>query len=292
MELQGFKDILDSLKNKSFREKQLRTAGVISEYVKQTHNIDLIVVGGLSVEIYTEGGYSTQDIDFVGVGHEKIMSALLDLGFKRLGKDSLHEELKVYVEVPGSILEDSDEKYINQIITDDQFRLNVIGIEDIIKDRIRAYLHFKEYNQRDWIYQLIKRHLKNLDISYIEETLDFEEKAIFTEFLDLAKEVNLADDQHFKMTSFLEKNHIPYTITEGSIITIPARETYYGFTMTPYYMVYTYVDEEDKIFVPIRRKYLTLVELIEQLKKIPYKEVKDIRKIIDYLHQINHSQIK
>ncbi|SFK11009.1 hypothetical protein SAMN04488569_101030 [Marinilactibacillus piezotolerans] len=65
MELQGFKDILDSLKNKSFREKQLRTAGVISEYVKQKHNIDLVVVRGLSVEIYTEGGYSTQDIDFV-----------------------------------------------------------------------------------------------------------------------------------------------------------------------------------------------------------------------------------
>lgn len=94
------------------------------------------------------------------------------------------------------------------------------------------------------------------------------------------------------MTSFLEKNHIPYTITEGSIITIPARETYYGFTVTPYYMVYTYMDEEDKIFVPIRSKYLTLVELIEQLEKIPYQEVKDIRKIITYLHQISHSQIE
>lgn len=47
----------------------IEAAGIISDYNKKVYDIDLIVVGGLAVEIYTDGGYMTQDIDFVGVNH-------------------------------------------------------------------------------------------------------------------------------------------------------------------------------------------------------------------------------
>ncbi|MFC6465219.1 hypothetical protein ACFP65_09610 [Marinilactibacillus sp. GCM10026970] len=129
------------------------------------YEIELIVVGGLSVEIYTDGGYTTQDIDFVGVGHEKVTTALKDLGFISHGKDSIHEELKIYVEIPDSVSKDSNSKYIKTMDTQDGFALSIIGIEDIIKDRIRALLYFKEYHQGKWIYLLIKIHLNDLDLA-------------------------------------------------------------------------------------------------------------------------------
>lgn len=53
--------VLDELKSMpdANTDKLIRVAGVITEYVKEAYNIELIVVGGLSVEIYTDGGYTT-----------------------------------------------------------------------------------------------------------------------------------------------------------------------------------------------------------------------------------------
>ena len=127
LNLNIYKEILQNLEGKTLREKNIRVAGVITDYVKKKHDIDLIVVGGLSVEFYTGGGYTTEDIDFVGPGHEEIMQCLVDLGFSRTGKDSVHERLQVYVEIPNSVLSGGDINKIHKITTEDGFIVNLIG---------------------------------------------------------------------------------------------------------------------------------------------------------------------
>lgn len=69
MNLQEARSIIQDIamnKEISTVEKHTRTAGVITSYVKEKINVTLIVVGGLSVEMYTQGKYMTNDIDFVG----------------------------------------------------------------------------------------------------------------------------------------------------------------------------------------------------------------------------------
>lgn len=76
--IEQYKEKLAHLKDLPLAEKNIRVAGLVTEYIENKHpNILLIVVGGLSVEYYTTGQYATADIDFVATSHEKIMESLV-----------------------------------------------------------------------------------------------------------------------------------------------------------------------------------------------------------------------
>lgn len=286
--------VLDELKSvpDTNTDKLIRVAGVITEYVKENYDIDLIVVGGLSVEIYTGGGYTTQDIDFVGVNHEKIMQALSDLGFRREGRNSIHDELKVFVEVPDSVLKDADEHYIRNVTTEDGFKLSVIGVEDIIKDRLVALVQWDEYMQDEWIYQLIKKHDKELDVTYIRNTLDKDERELFDYFYDIVKEVDASEKRQFELILYLQREGVPHSLFElgkYKIIALPAKSgTFYGLSLSPLVMGYTYEDQEDgeEIFVAIRDSELTLNELTNWLNSFSEADVKNIDKVTKYLKEL------
>lgn len=288
--------VLDELKSMpdANTDKLIRVAGVITEYVKEAYNIELIVVGGLSVEIYTDGGYTTQDIDFVGVNHEKIMQALSDLGFRREGRNSIHDELKVFVEVPDSVLKDADERYVRNVTTEDGFDLSVIGVEDIIKDRLVALVQWEEFMQDEWIYQLIQRHHNNLDIVYIRNTLDKAERELFDYFYDIVKEVDASEKRQFELILYLQRESVPHSLFnlgKYKIIALPTQSgTYYGLSLSPLVMGYTYKEDEDgeETFVAKQANELLLSELIKWLNSIPKKEVKYIDNIIAYLSKFTN----
>lgn len=268
-------------------ERLIQAAAVITDYVKAAYNIDLIVVGGLSVEIYTEGGYTTQDIDFVGIHHEKIMQAMTDLGFRRNGKDSVHDSLHIYVEVPGSVLKDADEKYVNSIRAANGFKLRVIGIEDIIKDRLVALVQWDDKIQSVWIYQLIKSHINKLDVSYIQDTLGEEEWQIFNSYLRMLRKDNLPQQMQTEIINFLDLNTIPYVNMDG-IIALATKNTYYGFTVAPSIMGYTYEEDEyDNFFVTISEDELSLDELLDWMRSIGVNEVKRIDEVISFIEELN-----
>ncbi|MNW52416.1 hypothetical protein D3C74_299340 [compost metagenome] len=56
--MQKAKEALEQLHDKSKFEKLIQTAAIITELLLP-HNIRPIIVGGLSVEIYTLNGYTT-----------------------------------------------------------------------------------------------------------------------------------------------------------------------------------------------------------------------------------------
>lgn len=262
-----------------------RVAGIIADYVKEKHQIELIVVGGLSVEIYTEGGYTTQDIDFVGVDHEKIMEALEDLGFVRLGKDSMHEELKVYVEIPGSRLKDADEEYITRITTKDNFSLSIIGKEDIIKDRLRSYIHWKQLRDREWAYDLIKRHIHELDTKYIERTLTDNEREIFREIVQLAKEVDKEESRQLELVFYMEKHSIPHSYLNENVIVLTLKENYIGFSLTPVISSYVMDESDDEDTLILFKEKMTIEELVEWLQSIDFYRMDDLIKGIRQVYE-------
>lgn len=214
--------------------------------MKKKHDIDLIVVGGLSVEFYTSGGYTTEDIDFVGPGHEEIMQCLVDLGFSRKGKDSVHEQLQVYVEVPNSVLSGGDINKIHKIKTEDRFIVNLIGIEDIFCDRLRAVVHWKEEYQLPWLVELYISHYDEMDFNYIESVLTPAEKEYYDKFMRMMSEQEEAYSHHEFFKQFLQKNGIIFSESADSIIWLYLKSELIGVRLYPFQNIYFY-DEDDEI---------------------------------------------
>ena len=89
MDIYLAKNELEKLKDTPKYESMLKVAGIITLLLEK-YNIKPIIVGGLSVEIYTQQEYTTRDIDFVSDGYERIQEILLSLDFKKEGKNFYH----------------------------------------------------------------------------------------------------------------------------------------------------------------------------------------------------------
>jgi len=76
---------LSSLNRGNKYETMIKTASIITKMLEK-YNIKPIIVGGLSVEIYTQGDFSTRDIDFVSDGFSIIEKLLLSLEFIKDGR--------------------------------------------------------------------------------------------------------------------------------------------------------------------------------------------------------------
>ncbi|MEM2981131.1 MAG: hypothetical protein QXW09_08060 [Thermoproteota archaeon] len=152
--------IRDSLERKIF------FTGILVEALK-SEGEKPIIVGGTAVEFYTLGGYSTLDLDLVYKEREKLSMLLEKLGFRKHGRHWYSEELDLAVEVPGFVLSGSIEKLTK--IEIGGLTAYVIGIEDIIADRLRAYVHWKSDDDGRWAKRMMILHKDKIDWSYLEE---------------------------------------------------------------------------------------------------------------------------
>ncbi|PWA10021.1 hypothetical protein DCC39_12090 [Pueribacillus theae] len=159
---------INSLKGKSAFEKMLGVATILTELLEK-HGVRPIIVGGLAVEIYTRSDYTTVDIDVV-VSNGKLADDLLNqLGFIREGRHWYHEELLVSIEIPSDMLEDADEDRVIELWLNDKQKVFVIGIEDIILDRLRACVHWKSSSDCEWGRRMLFLHSERLDYEYMNK---------------------------------------------------------------------------------------------------------------------------
>src|SRR5690625_2382769 len=123
------------MNNLSKHECMIQATGLLTEYF-ESFGIKPIIVGGLSVEIYTRGNYTTHDIDLVSDGREQFDDLLIDtLGFKKAGRSWYSEKLEISLEIPSNHLEGNMDKVIELKLPNDK-KVFVIGIEDIIIHRL------------------------------------------------------------------------------------------------------------------------------------------------------------
>ncbi len=147
----------------------IMTAAIITKLLEK-EQIKPIIVGGFSVEIYTDEDYSTRDIDFVVNDWSKTVSLLEKLGFDKVNQNLLHKELEIVIDYNGHKLAGSMDKvnkvYIN---TTEGLYVYVISYEDIIMDRLRAYLYWGEDDSKEWGMQMLAIHYNKLDQQYMKE---------------------------------------------------------------------------------------------------------------------------
>ena len=132
----------------------------------ETQNIRPVVIGGTAVAFYTLGGYMTEDIDLAVIGRAQFAEALAMLGFVRQGRLWQHPDFDFPVEAPADALagEDAPRTTINV----NGVTVTVIGIEDLIIDRLNAHVHWRSASDGEWVLALLQLHGKAVDWSYLE----------------------------------------------------------------------------------------------------------------------------
>lgn len=156
-------DIQDKL------ERALYVVGVWTESLR-SEGIRPIIVGGTAVEFYSFGAYMTYDIDLVCDGRAEALAKLGQLGFEQT--DSLrhwyHETLGIVIEIPDERLAGSEEHVVEVQVG--SFTAYVIGIEDLVLDRLRAYVHWRSTQDGEWARRLVQLHRESMDWPYLNET--------------------------------------------------------------------------------------------------------------------------
>lgn len=161
----------------------LRVMAILTE-AAESHGIRPIVVGGHAVSLYTRGDYATRDVDLVAP--DDISKALVVLGFVKAEGDRhwFHEALNVAVEIPSRQLAGSDDKVI-KLDLGSSGHVYVIGIEDLILDRLRACVYWKSSVDCEWAHRLYVVHRESVDFEYLEQQICLE--PYHQEIFDLAR---------------------------------------------------------------------------------------------------------
>ncbi|PWE74349.1 hypothetical protein B1R38_06075 [Bacillus cereus] len=169
-------------------EAMVNTAAIITKLLEENDDIQPIVVGGLSVEIYTQREYATRDIDFVSDGYEKISVLLSSLGFVKDGRHFYHPKIEIAIEIPDSCLAGDYNKVVKVMLDEDKY-VYLISIEDIILDRLRAAVWWKSEQDSLWGFKLLAGNQDVVDFDYIDKNFESEEEKIeFDTWLEALKE--------------------------------------------------------------------------------------------------------
>lgn len=171
-------------------KRRLYFVGILTKYLEEK-NIKPVIVGGNALEFYTTGFYSTSDIDIVAPGYEIIGEILEKWGFKKEGRHFYNEELEIAIEIPSSTLEIEEMKHITEVEIDN-LRVFIIGIEDLIADRLNAYKWWKSLSDREWAKRLLKQKNFEIDLEYLEKKCKKEEISDVLE--ELKKEIEDEED--------------------------------------------------------------------------------------------------
>jgi len=182
------KYISDIVKIKDLVERKL---AFMSALTNEAEKIGLkpIVVGGTAVEFYRVRVYTSMDIDLLS--NRKSIGYLLEdiFGFKNCGRIWVSELMGFSVEVPQPEDELAGDK--NRIKTIKvEYGMSkpigviyIIGIEDLIIDRLLGFVAYKNEPNRNQVIQLLFLYKDKIDIEYLFKKAS--ESNCFSELKDI-----------------------------------------------------------------------------------------------------------
>lgn len=128
--------------------------------------IEPILVGGCALELYTDGGYSTSDVDLALPSGPEVDAAFADLGFAKRGRFWVRPELDLYFEAPAPAGLPG-ETAPRTVLDVEGLRVVVVGVEDLVIDRLRASIHRESSRDGRRAERLAVLYAHELDWSYL-----------------------------------------------------------------------------------------------------------------------------
>jgi len=148
--------------------RQMLMTGLITRILEDWGKPAPVLIGGLALSYYTREVYFTADIDLAYADRDALDAALRELGFVKKGRYWVHEGLDMALEAPASELAGEDAP-LETVELEGGLRCVVIGLEDLIIDRLNACKHWKSEVDCEMTELLIVRYRQELDWVYLEK---------------------------------------------------------------------------------------------------------------------------
>ncbi len=147
------------------------------------------IIGGSAVEFYTRDWYSTGDIDLaISKDRRKDLDKILkQLGFSSMGRMWVREDLNLYIEAPGDIQDLSFERLTK--VETDIGTAYVLGLEDILLDRLAAAKHWQSESDWEQALQIASIFFNEIDWDYLKQKS--EQNDTLDKFNELEKEAKV-----------------------------------------------------------------------------------------------------
>ena len=146
--------------------RRLYVCALVTAALPQSKELPCVVVGDNALEFYTLGAYATVDVGLVSARRTEIGALLESWGFDRTGRHWHHADLDVAIEIPDDVLAVSEEKVTRVEI--EGLTVYIIGVEDLIIDRLNAYVHWRSTDDGNWAKELMLLYQQDIDWSYLE----------------------------------------------------------------------------------------------------------------------------
>ena len=159
---------LDRLQDESdSQRRRLIALGLLTRELA-AYGIVPILVGGGALEFYTAGGYATKDMDLALPAAPEVDAAFAELGFEKEGRYWYHIDLDLLFEAPAPAGLPGEEAPRTEVEIDG-LRVVIIGIEDLLIDRLRAWVHRISDEDGRWTRRLALLYLDRIDWRYVRE---------------------------------------------------------------------------------------------------------------------------
>jgi hypothetical protein len=133
--------------------------------------IEPILVGGCALALYTDGGYSTEDVDLALPHGPATDRAFSDLGFRKRGRFWARTDLDLLFEAPAPAGLPGETAPRTELELDG-LRIVVLGVEDLLIDRLRAWVHWKSDEDGRWAARLVALYGKRMDWTYLRSKVE------------------------------------------------------------------------------------------------------------------------
>jgi hypothetical protein len=118
-------------------ERKLAVAALINRLVRPA-GWRAIVIGGLAVEFWTDGAYTTSDVDLYLPRVPAVDDVFARMGFAKEGRHWILREHELFVEAPAASPADAEEVTEVELSSGDV--VLVLSIEDVIIDRLHQFV--------------------------------------------------------------------------------------------------------------------------------------------------------
>lgn len=159
---------LDALVDEPDRQRRRLVAlGLLGDRLAED-GITPILVGGAALELYTAGGYTTKDIDLALPTSPRVESAFAELGFAKEGRYWYRDDLELLFEAPAPEGLPG-ETAPRTVLYLEGLRVEVIGVADLLIDRLRGWVHWASTEDQRWARRLAVLYAADLDWTYLRE---------------------------------------------------------------------------------------------------------------------------
>ena len=147
--------------------RRLVALGIVADALREI-DLEPILVGGAALEFYTAGGYATGAGDLalpVGPDVDAVFGAL---GFDKEGRYWVREDLDLLFEAPAPASLPGETAPRTEVEIDG-LKVVVLGVEDLLMDRLRGSVHWGSEEDRRWARRLALLYADRLDWDYLRK---------------------------------------------------------------------------------------------------------------------------